>query len=104
MNVSERPPPCGCTTSECNGLTCGSVVSKTAQDHDIINHHIAEQDSGDWITMEEAPKAQLSNKSSGTGHGCPLSGQHPDHDQPIANDGQYGVEIAQEARVEGIMS
>ena len=52
--------------------------------------------------MQEVPKAHLSNKSSGPGHDCPLSGQHPDHDQPIANDGQYGDGVAQEAIVEGI--
>ena len=29
MNVLERPPACGCTMSECDGLMCGSVVSTT---------------------------------------------------------------------------
>ena len=72
------------------------------QDHNMTNHHIAEQESDDCIKMQEAPKAHLSNKSSRPGHGCPLSGQHPDHDQPIANDGQDGIEIVQEARVEGL--
>ena len=50
--------------------------------------------------MQEAPKAHLSNKSSGPGHGCLLNRQHPDHDLPIANDGQYGDGTAQKARVE----
>ena len=68
----------------------------------MTNHHIIEQDSGDCIIMQEAPKDHLSNKSSGPGHGCLLYRQHPDHDQPIANDGQYEDGIAQEARVEGI--
>ena len=85
--------------TECDSLSCGSVFSTTAEDHNMANHHIAEQDSGDCITMQEAPKA---NKSSGSGHGCLLNRQHPDHDQLNANDGQYGVGIAQEARVEGI--
>ena len=53
--------------------------------------------------MQEVPKAHLSNKSSGPGHGGLLNRQHPDHDQPIANDGQYGNGIAQEARVERII-
>ena len=99
MNVLERPPPCGCTTSDCDGLACGSVISTTAQDHNMTNHHISDQDSGDCITMQEAPKAHHPNKSSRTGHGCLLNRQHLDHDQPIANDGQYEDGIAQEARV-----
>ena len=84
MNILERPPPCGCTTSECDGITCGSVVSTTAQDHNLTNHH---QDPGDCITMQEAPKTHLSNKPSGPGHGCRLNRQHPEHDRLIANDG-----------------
>ena len=99
MNVLELPPPCGCTTSKCTGLMCGSVVST---DHKMNNHHIAKQDSGDCITMQEPPKDHLSNKLIGTAHGCLLNIQHPDHDQPIANDGQYRDGIAQEDRVKGI--
>ena len=68
----------------------------------MTNHHITEQDPGYYITMQEAPKAHLSNKSSEPGHVCLFNRQQPDHDQPIANDGQYGDGIAQEARVEGI--
>ena len=33
MNILERSQACGCTASECNGLTCGTVVSESAQDH-----------------------------------------------------------------------
>ena len=102
MNVGERPPPCECTTKECDGLTCGSVVSTPAQDHNMTNHHIAEHVPGDCITTQEAPKAHHSNISSGLGHGCLLSGQHPDHDQPIANNGRYEYRVAQDARAEGI--
>ena len=94
MNVLERPPPCGCTTSEYDGLTCGSFVSTTAQDLDVINHHIVEQVFGDCITTQEASKAHRSNKSTGPGHGCPLSGQHPGNNQPITNNIQYGDRIA----------
>ena len=54
------------------------------------------------MTTKEVPKAHHSNKSSGPGHGFPLSEQHPDNNEQIANDCQYGDEIAQEARVEGI--
>ena len=52
--------------------------------------------------MQEAPKAHHSKKSSGPSHGCPLSGQHSDNNQPIANNCQYGNEIAQEARDEKV--
>ena len=58
-NVLERIKSCGCTTSKCDGLSCGSVISTTAQDHDMTNHHIAEQDSVDCIKMQETPKAHL---------------------------------------------
>ena len=68
----------------------------------MTNHLIAEQVPGVCIATQEAPKDHHSNKSSGPGHGCLLSGQHPDHDQPIANTFQYGYKIVQEARVEGI--
>ena len=98
----ERPLACGCTTGECNGPTCGLVVSTTAHDHNVTDHHTVEQDSGDCVETQVAPKAQHPYKSSGPGHGCLLNRQHPDHDLPIANDGQYGDEIAQEAIVEGI--
>ena len=38
MNVLERPQACECTTSECDGLTCDTVVSTTAQDHSVITN------------------------------------------------------------------
>ena len=31
MNVMERPQACGYTASECDGLTCGKVVSTTSK-------------------------------------------------------------------------
>ena len=102
MKVLERLPPCGCITSECGGLTCVSVVITTPQDHNMTNHQILEQVPGDCITVQEAPKTHLSNKSSGPGHDCLLNRQHPDHYELIANDGQYEDRIAQEARVERI--
>ena len=85
----ERPPPCGCTTSECDGLMCDSVVSTTAQDQNVITHYTVEQVLGDCIKTQESPKAQHSNKSSVQGHGCPLSGQHPTNNRPIGNNWQY---------------
>ena len=63
MNVLERPPPCGCTTSDCDGLTCGAVVSTTAQDRNVTDHHTMEQVPGDCIATQEAPKAHRLNKS-----------------------------------------
>ena len=75
--------------TECDSLSCGSVFSTTAEDHNMANHHIAEQDSGDSITMQEELKAHHPNKSSGLGHGCPPNGQHPSENETIANDCQY---------------
>ena len=72
----------------------GLVASTTAQDRNMTNHHVAEKVSGDCTMKQEALKAHHSNKSSGPEHGYPLSGQHPDYDQPIANNGQYGDEKA----------
>ena len=68
----------------------------------MTNHHTLEQVPGDFITTLEAPKAHHSNKSGGPGHGCSLSGQHPDNNQLIASNCQYRDEIANEARVKGI--
>ena len=42
MNVLERPQACGCPTSECDGLTCGTVVSTTAQDLSVVSHYTEE--------------------------------------------------------------
>uniref|UniRef100_M4B3K8 Uncharacterized protein n=1 Tax=Hyaloperonospora arabidopsidis (strain Emoy2) TaxID=559515 RepID=M4B3K8_HYAAE len=67
----ERPLTCGCTTSECDGLACGSVVSTTTHGHDVADCHTMEPDSRDCIEMQVAKKAHRLNKSSGLGHGCP---------------------------------
>ena len=104
MNVLEHPPPYGFTTSTCDGLTCFSVVSMIAQNCNVSNHHILEQVPGDCTETQKAPEAHHSNKSSGPGNGCLLSGQHADNSQPIANNCQYEDELAQKARVWGISS
>ena len=44
MNVLERSQACECSTSECDGLTCGSVVSTTAQDLSVTDSHTVEQE------------------------------------------------------------
>ena len=50
MNViMERQLACGCTTRECDGLTCGSVVSTTAHDHNLTDRYTVEQGSGDCV-------------------------------------------------------
>ena len=89
MNAMERPQTCGCTTCECDGLTCGAVVSTTAHGHGVADCHTMKSDSGDCIEMQVAPKAHHPNKSSGLGHGCPPNRQHPSKNEPIANDWQY---------------
>ena len=102
MNAMERPLTCGCTTSKCDGCTCGSVVSTTAHGHGVADRHTMKPDSGDCIEMQVVLKTHHPNKSRELGHDCPISGQHPDNNQSIANNCQYGDEIAQEASVEGI--
>uniref|UniRef100_M4BYI1 Uncharacterized protein n=1 Tax=Hyaloperonospora arabidopsidis (strain Emoy2) TaxID=559515 RepID=M4BYI1_HYAAE len=82
----ERPIPCGCTTSECDGLTCVSVVSTTAHGHGMADRHTMEPDSGDFIETQVAPKAHHPNESSKPGHRCPPNGQHPSENESIAND------------------
>ena len=101
MNFLERPPPCGYTTSECDDLTCGSVVSTTAQDRNVTYHHIKEQVTGGSTTTQEAPKAHHSKKSR-NGARLTLNGQHPKSSQPIANNWQYEDELSQKARVDEI--
>ena len=77
MNAIERPLTCGCTTSECDGVVCGSVVSTTAHGHGVADRHSMKPDSGDCIEMQNAPKAHHPNKSSGLWRGCSPNGQHP---------------------------
>uniref|UniRef100_M4BDI6 Uncharacterized protein n=1 Tax=Hyaloperonospora arabidopsidis (strain Emoy2) TaxID=559515 RepID=M4BDI6_HYAAE len=51
MSSLERPLTCGRTTSECDGLACGSVVSTTAHGHGVADRHTMKSDSGDCIEM-----------------------------------------------------
>uniref|UniRef100_M4BJM7 Uncharacterized protein n=1 Tax=Hyaloperonospora arabidopsidis (strain Emoy2) TaxID=559515 RepID=M4BJM7_HYAAE len=85
----ERLLTCECTTSECDSLACGSVVSTTVHGHGVADHYAMKSDSGDCIEMQVAPKAHHPNKSSGLGHGCPPNEQHPSEIEPIANYWQY---------------
>ena len=42
MNVLELPQACGCTSIEYDGLTCGTVVTTTAQGHSETTNHTVE--------------------------------------------------------------
>ena len=90
MNILERPQACGCTASECDGLTCGTVARTTAQDHSVDDHYTVEQAPGGCTEVQAAPKVHHSNKSSGPGHGCMPSGQHLRKKKPVAIKGQHG--------------
>ena len=74
MNVLERPQACGCTASDCDGLTCGTVVSTSAQYYCVTTYHNREEAAGGCADAQGAPKVHHSNKSSGSGHGCTPSG------------------------------
>ena len=89
MNVLERSQACECTTGECDGLTCGTVVSTTAQEHSVATNHTAEQAAGGCAQAQAAPKVHHSNKSSGLGHRCSKRGQHPKK-FPVAQKRQHG--------------
>ena len=103
MNAMERPLTCGCTTSECEGLACGSVVSTTAHGHRVADCHTMKSDSRDCIEMQVAPKAHHPNKSSGLGYWCPPNGQHPSDNEPITNDWQYDdLSAIEESHVEDL--
>ena len=89
MNVLELPQACGCTASECDRLTCGTVVSTTAQDHSVTTHHTVEEAAGGCADAQAVSKVHHSNKSSGSGHGCTSSGRHPRKNKPVAHTGQH---------------
>ena len=56
MNVLERPQACGCPTSECDGVTCGSVISMTAQDLSVKAQHTVELDTNGCAQVQTALK------------------------------------------------
>ena len=86
INVLERPQACGCPTSECDGLTCGTVASTTAQDINVVSHYTEEQASDDCAEAQVASKTRHSKRSSGQGHGFTLGGRNP---VPVAQRGQH---------------
>ena len=77
MNFLELPQACECTASECDGLTCGTVVSTTAQDHSVTTNHTVKEAAGGCVDAQAAPKVHHSNKSSGSGYSSTPSGRHP---------------------------
>ena len=48
-----------------------------------------EEAAGGCADAQAAPKVYLSNKSSGSGHECVPSRQHPRKDKPVAHTGQH---------------
>ena len=68
MNVLERSQACECSTSECDGLTCDSVVSTTSHDLSVTDSHTVEQAAGGCAQAQAALKVHHSNTSSGPGH------------------------------------
>ena len=89
MNVLELSQACGCTASECDGLTCGTVVSTTVQDHSVTTNHTVEGAAGGCADAQAAPKVHHLNKSSGPGHGCTPSGRYPSNKKPVAHKRQH---------------
>ena len=67
MNVLDRPHACGCTASECNGLTRDTVASTTAQDHIVTANDTVEEAAGGYADAQAAPKVHHSNKFEWTG-------------------------------------
>ena len=89
MNVFERPQACGCPTSECDVLTCGTVVSTTAQEDSVDDRYSVEHAAGDCVdTTQAALKVHHSNKSSGPRQGCLPRGPHPSIKKSVARDRQ----------------
>ena len=98
MNVLDHPQACGCSASEGDDLTCGTVVSTTAQNLSVADHYTVEQDSGVCTELKAAPKFHHSNKSSGPGHGCMPSGQHPRIIYRLSRNGNTVILGLQEIR------
>ena len=89
MNVLERPHACGCIASECDGFTCGTVVSTTAQHHSVTTNYNVEKAAGGCADAQAASKVHHSNKSSGSVHGCTPGGRHPSKNKTVAHTGQH---------------
>uniref|UniRef100_A0AAV1TM56 C2H2-type domain-containing protein n=1 Tax=Peronospora matthiolae TaxID=2874970 RepID=A0AAV1TM56_9STRA len=89
MDVLERPQACGCTTSECDGHTCGTVASTIAQDHSVEGHYTVKPASGTCVEAQAAPKVHHSKRSSGLEHGCTSRRLHPRKEISVVQDEQH---------------
>uniref|UniRef100_A0AAV1VFY4 Uncharacterized protein n=1 Tax=Peronospora matthiolae TaxID=2874970 RepID=A0AAV1VFY4_9STRA len=89
MNVLERPQACGCTTSECDGLTRGTVVSTIAQDHSVEGHYTVEPASGTCVETQAAPKVYHSKRLSGLERGCTPRRVYPRRETGVVQDKQH---------------
>uniref|UniRef100_M4BYH8 RxLR effector candidate protein n=1 Tax=Hyaloperonospora arabidopsidis (strain Emoy2) TaxID=559515 RepID=M4BYH8_HYAAE len=89
MNVLERRQACGCTAIECDGLTCGTVISTTVQDHSVITNHTVEEGAGGFADAQATPKVYHSNKSSDRDMDLCLSDRHPRKNKPVAHVWQH---------------
>ena len=69
-------------------LTCGTVVSTTAQDHSVITNHTVESAAGGCANAQAAPKVHHSKKSSGLRHESTFGGRHS-RSIPAAPKGQH---------------
>uniref|UniRef100_A0AAV1U074 Peptidase A2 domain-containing protein n=1 Tax=Peronospora matthiolae TaxID=2874970 RepID=A0AAV1U074_9STRA len=89
MSVLERPQACGCTTSECDGLTCGTVVSTIAQAHSVEGHYTVEPASGTCVETQAAPNVHHSKRQSGLEHECTPRRLHPRRETSVVQYGQH---------------
>uniref|UniRef100_A0AAV1U0L0 Uncharacterized protein n=1 Tax=Peronospora matthiolae TaxID=2874970 RepID=A0AAV1U0L0_9STRA len=89
MSVLERPQACGCTTSECDGLTCGTDVSTIAQAHSVEGHYTVEPASGTCVETQAAPKVHHSKRQSGLEHECTPRRLHPRRETSVVQYGQH---------------
>ena len=89
MNFLELPQACECTASECDGLTCGTVVSTTAQDHSVTINYTVEEAAGGCADAQAAPKVHHSNSVEWIGTWVTPIGRHPSKNKPVAHTGQH---------------
>ena len=87
MNILERPQACGCTASKCYGLTCGTDISTTAQDHIVTTNQTVEESAGGCADAQAAKKVHHSDKSSVPRHGFTPSGRYPRENELVAHTG-----------------
>ena len=83
MNALERPQACGCITSECDGLTCGTIASMTAQDHSVEGHYTVEPVRSDSVEAQVAPNVRHLERPSRLEHGCTPNRVHPRRNKSV---------------------